>query len=82
MRVERNNYLTKNYDAITFMISTNDEIVYEFTPKRSDITPLFGIEEFTLFGGEEGDATLSISVNGSGHGYDYYFDYLYVTWGI
>ncbi|KAF4996417.1 hypothetical protein FDECE_12453 [Fusarium decemcellulare] len=80
MRVENNNYLVKNYDAITIYISTNDEIIYEFTPKRSDAIPLQGFEEFTPHSTEEGEATLSVTITGIGHGFDYYFDSFVVTW--
>ncbi|KAF7549263.1 hypothetical protein G7Z17_g6495 [Cylindrodendrum hubeiense] len=82
MRVLRNNYLIKNYDAVTFMISTNDEIVYEYTPQRTNDENLQDYQKFTLHSSESGEATLSIVVTGSGHGYDYYFDHLFVTWGI
>ncbi|KAK7429707.1 hypothetical protein QQZ08_003733 [Neonectria magnoliae] len=80
LRIDRNNHIVTPFDAVTFYISTNDEIVYEFTPQGAKGDTIQGKEKFTLNGGEEGDATFQIAIKGTRGGLDYYFDYAYVTW--
>ncbi|KAK7414072.1 hypothetical protein QQX98_007015 [Neonectria punicea] len=80
LRIDRNNHIVTPFDAVTFYISTNDEVVYEFTPQGAKGDTIQGKEKFTLNGGEEGDATFQIAIKGTRGGLDYYFDYVYVTW--
>ncbi|CAM1509563.1 Fc.00g033020.m01.CDS01 [Cosmosporella sp. VM-42] len=80
MRIERNNDLVKNYDSVTFTISTNDEIVYEFTPEQAESEFSQGFHEFSLLSKlDMGEATFSIWVSSTGHGYDYYFSHFFVS---
>ncbi|KPM38410.1 hypothetical protein AK830_g8161 [Neonectria ditissima] len=80
LRIDRSNHIVTPFDAVTFYVSTNDEVVYEFTPQGSKDTSIEGKEKFTLLGGEEGDATFQIGIKGTRSGLDYYFDYIYITW--
>ncbi|KAH6892386.1 hypothetical protein B0T10DRAFT_594094 [Thelonectria olida] len=82
LRITRNEEAEQPFDAVTFYISTGDEVIFEFTPKASGAEFIEGKELLEVLPGNEGDATLSIVVSGTGKGLDYYFDYLWVSWGV